>query len=91
MAAVASDPGADVIINAITNRVAEFVNARFAAIEGRLVPDKVRPQLKAEKRSAAAAKAKSYAEAAAASKSLVAAGPKGLSPSPLPQPKPPTP
>jgi len=64
-----TDPGAEALINAITNRVAAFVNARFAAIEKRLLPEKIRPALQAEKKMAEAAQAKSYAEAAAAAPS----------------------
>lgn len=63
---LASFRGADAGINAIAGRVVDFVNARFAAIEGRLLPEKIRPPLGAVKSGGTAAKAKSFAEAAAA-------------------------
>lgn len=62
---VASIPGADAIVNAIAGRVVEFVNARFAAIEGRLLPETIRPPLRADKNKGTATGAKSFAEMAA--------------------------
>jgi len=44
-AAEAVDPGAESIIDAISNRMVAFFNARFKAIDGRLLPEKIRPPL----------------------------------------------
>jgi len=49
-------PGADALIDAITSRVAKFVNARLAAFEQRLPPEKIRPALQTDKRTVEAGK-----------------------------------
>jgi len=61
-----TDPGIESLINAITSRIMARFDARFAVIERRLPPEKLRSPLEADKR-ATAAKAKSFAEVAAVS------------------------
>jgi len=56
-------PGADAFMDAITSRVANFVNARLAAFEQRLPPEKLRPALQADKKTAEAGKGRTYAQA----------------------------
>jgi len=60
-------PGADALIDAITSRVANFVNARLAAFEQHLPPEKIRPALQVDKRTAEASKGqKTFAQVASA-------------------------
>jgi len=59
-------PGADAFMDAITSRVANFVNARLAALEQRLPPERLRPALQADKKNAEAVKGRTYAQAASA-------------------------